>query len=65
MAAQSPMHLAFVAPDQAAVDAFYSAGMASGGRDNGKPGLRGSGWYQAFVLDPDGNNIEAVCHAPE
>ncbi len=56
----SPMHLAFVAPDAAAVDAFYDAGLAAGGQDNGPPGLRGAGWYQAFLLDPDGHNIEAA-----
>lgn len=54
-------HVAFVAPDKAAVDAFYEAALAAGGRDNGRPGPReGAGdYYGAFVLDPDGNNIEA------
>ena len=50
------------------VDAFYAAAMAAGGRDNGGPGLRPHyhpNYYAAFVLDPDGNNIEAVCHKPE
>lgn len=57
-------HLAFQARDRAAVDAFYKAGLAAGGRDNGAPGERPyhPGYYAAFVLDPDGNNIEAVHH---
>ncbi len=57
------MHVAFVARDKAAVDRFYSDAIAAGGRDNGKPGPRdGAGdYYGAFVLDPDGNNIEACC----
>ena len=61
------VHVAFAAPDRATVDAFYSAAVAAGGRDNGGPGLRPEyhpDYYGAFVLDPDGNNIEAVCHAP-
>lgn len=56
-------HVAFVAPDRAVVDAFYKAALAAGGRDNGAPGLRPEyrpGYYGAFVLDPDGNNIETV-----
>jgi len=55
-------HLAFQAKDRATVDAFYSAALAHGGRDNGAPGMRAyhPGYYAAFVLDPDGNNIEAV-----
>lgn len=55
------MHVAFVAKDKAAVDAFYKAALEAGGADNGKPGPReGAGdYYGAFVLDPDGNNIEA------
>jgi catechol 2,3-dioxygenase-like lactoylglutathione lyase family enzyme len=55
------MHVAFSAKDKAAVDAFYAAALAAGGKDNGKPGPReGAGdYYGAFVLDPDGNNIEA------
>jgi catechol 2,3-dioxygenase-like lactoylglutathione lyase family enzyme len=55
-------HLAFQAKDRATVDAFYSAALAHGGRDNGAPGVRAyhPGYYAAFVLDPDGNNIEAV-----
>lgn len=61
------IHLAFVAADHAAVDAFYAAAMAAGARDNGPPGLRAQyhpNYYGAFVLDPDGNNVEAVCHVP-
>ena len=58
------VHLAFQARDRAAVDAFYKAALAGGGRDNGGPGERPyhPGYYAAFVLDPDGNNIEAVFH---
>jgi catechol 2,3-dioxygenase-like lactoylglutathione lyase family enzyme len=57
-------HLAFQAHDQAMVDAFYKAALAHGGRDNGAPGKRNyhPDYYAAFVLDPDGNNIEAVYH---
>ena len=57
-------HLAFQAKDRATVDAFYKAALISGGEDNGKPGERPyhPGYYAAFVLDPDGNNIEAVYH---
>ncbi len=57
-------HLAFQAESRAMVEAFYKAALASGGKDNGKPGERAShpGYYAAFVLDPDGNNIEAVYH---
>lgn len=57
-------HLAFQARDRAMVDAFYRAALAHGGRDNGAPGERAyhPGYYAAFVLDPDGNNIEAVYH---
>lgn len=60
------MHLAFQAKDQAMVDAFYRAALAAGGTDNGAPGPRDyhPGYYAAFVLDPDGNNIEAVFHGP-
>jgi catechol 2,3-dioxygenase-like lactoylglutathione lyase family enzyme len=55
------MHIAFAAKNKAAVDAFYAAALAAGGKDNGKPGPRESAgdYYGAFVLDPDGNNIEA------
>ena len=61
------VHVAFAALSRAAVDAFYRAGVAAGGKDNGPPGLRPhyhANYYGAFVLDPDGHNIEAVCHAP-
>jgi catechol 2,3-dioxygenase-like lactoylglutathione lyase family enzyme len=57
-------HTAFVAPSRAHVDAFHAAALAAGGRDNGPPGLRDGyppSYYCAFVLDPDGNNMEAVC----
>jgi catechol 2,3-dioxygenase-like lactoylglutathione lyase family enzyme len=62
------MHIAFTASARAQVDAFYAAAIAAGGRDNGLPGLRPhyhAHYYGAFVIDPDGHNIEAVCHAPE
>jgi len=61
------IHVAFAATSRAEVDAFYQAAIAAGGKDNGAPGLRPhyhANYYGAFVLDPDGNNIEAVCHAP-
>ena len=61
-------HFAFRAETRAAVDAFHAAALRAGGKDNGAPGLRpnyGPSYYAAFVLDPDGFNIEAVCHAPE
>jgi len=61
-------HVAFAAGTRAEVDAFYRAAVAAGGHDNGAPGLRPHyhpNYYGAFVLDPDGINIEAVCHAPE
>jgi catechol 2,3-dioxygenase-like lactoylglutathione lyase family enzyme len=60
-----PIHVAFSAADRATVKAFHEAALAAGGRDNGRPGLRPEyhpSYYAAFVLDPDGNNIEAVCH---
>ncbi|TJY65099.1 VOC family protein [Sinimarinibacterium sp. CAU 1509] len=60
-----PVHVAFRAADHAQVDAFHQAAIAAGGRDNGAPGLRPHyhrNYYGAFVLDPDGHNIEAVCH---
>jgi catechol 2,3-dioxygenase-like lactoylglutathione lyase family enzyme len=63
-----PVHVAFAALDRATVDAFYEAAIAAGGADNGPPGLRPEyhpGYYGAFVLDPDGHNIEAVCHRSE
>jgi predicted lactoylglutathione lyase len=58
------LHLAFQAKDRAAVDAFYNAALEHGGKHNGPPGERNyhPGYYAAFVLDPDGNNIEAVFH---
>jgi catechol 2,3-dioxygenase-like lactoylglutathione lyase family enzyme len=62
------VHAAFTSPDRATVDAFHVAALAAGGRDNGGPGLRPQyhpTYYGAFVLDPDGHNIEAVCHGPE
>jgi catechol 2,3-dioxygenase-like lactoylglutathione lyase family enzyme len=62
------MHVAFEAPTRTAVDAFYKAAIAAGGRDNGAPGLRPhyhATYYGAFVFDHDGHNIEAVCHLPE
>jgi catechol 2,3-dioxygenase-like lactoylglutathione lyase family enzyme len=63
-----PTHVAFLAPDRAAVDAFHREALAAGGRDNGGPGLREHyhpTYYGAFVLDPDGNNAEAVTRRPE
>jgi catechol 2,3-dioxygenase-like lactoylglutathione lyase family enzyme len=63
--ATGSLHVAFVAADRASVDAFYAAALAAGGRDNGPPGIRAHyhpNYYGAFVLDPDGHNIEAVCH---
>jgi catechol 2,3-dioxygenase-like lactoylglutathione lyase family enzyme len=62
---QPRIHVAFRAESRAQVDAFYAAALAAGGRDNGPPGPRPhyhEGYYGAFVLDPDGHNIEAVCH---
>ena len=62
------VHVAFVSPDRATVQAFHDAAMKAGGRDNGGPGLRPhyhQSYYGAFVFDPDGNNVEAVCHKPE
>ena len=61
------LHFAFAAESRAEVDAFHKAAMAAGGRDNGLPGIRSHyhpNYYGAFVLDPDGHNIEAVCHKP-
>jgi catechol 2,3-dioxygenase-like lactoylglutathione lyase family enzyme len=66
--ASTPRHTAFVAKNRKAVDAFYQAALAIGAKDNGAPGPRPhyhEHYYGAFVLDPDGNNIEAVCHTPE
>ena len=62
-----PIHIAIAAKDRAMVDAFYRAALAAGGKSNGPPGLRPhyhASYYAAFVLDPDGHNIEAVCHTP-
>jgi catechol 2,3-dioxygenase-like lactoylglutathione lyase family enzyme len=61
----APIHIAFAAPDLGTVDRFHEAAIAAGGQDNGGPGLRPqyhSGYYAAYVLDPDGNNVEAVFH---
>ena len=66
-ALNKPVHIAILAKDRVTVDAFYKAALAAGGRDNGAPGIRAHyhpNYYGAFVLDPDGHNIEAVCHAP-
>ncbi|MET0443277.1 MAG: VOC family protein [Pseudorhodoplanes sp.] len=61
-----PLHVAIAAKDRASVDAFHKAALSAGGRNNGAPGIRAHyhpNYYGAFVLDPDGHNIEAVCHA--
>ncbi len=65
-AGRTHLHLAFQADSRAAVDAFHAAGLEAGGRDNGAPGLRRyhADYYGAFLLDPDGNNVEAVYHGP-
>ena len=66
-AVERPLHFAFAAASRAEVDAFYRAALDAGGRDNGTPGLRPqyhANYYAAFVFDPDGHTIEAVCHAP-
>ena len=66
-ALDKPLHIAIAAKDRATVDAFYQAALAAGAKDNGAPGLRPryhANYYGAFVRDPDGHNIEAVCHAP-
>jgi catechol 2,3-dioxygenase-like lactoylglutathione lyase family enzyme len=62
------LHVALVAENRGQVDAFHRAALAAGGKDNGAPGLRPkyhANYYAAFVIDPDGHNIEAVCHKPE
>ena len=62
------LHLAFVAESRQQVEAFYRAALEAGGKDNGAPGLRPhyhANYYAAFVIGPDGHNIEAVCHKPE
>lgn len=64
----SHLHVAFAAENRGQVDEFYRAAMAAGGQDNGAPGLRPhyhADYYGAFVIGPDGHNIEAVCHKPE
>jgi catechol 2,3-dioxygenase-like lactoylglutathione lyase family enzyme len=64
----TPLHVAFAAPDRATVEAFHAEALAAGGRDNGPPGLRAHyhpSYFGGFVLDPDGNNVEAVTHRPE
>ena len=64
-ASQDRQHIAFTARSRAEVDGFHAAGLAAGGKDNGAPGLRPHyhpNYYGAFVIDPDGNNMEAVCH---
>ena len=63
----TPRHVAFAASDRKAVSAFHRAAIAGGGKDNGEPGPRPvyhEHYFGAFVIDPDGNNVEAVCHAP-
>jgi catechol 2,3-dioxygenase-like lactoylglutathione lyase family enzyme len=65
---QTGSHIAFTAHDRATVDRFHAEAIAAGGRDNGRPGIRPDyhpDYYGAFILDPDGHNIEAVCHAPQ
>jgi catechol 2,3-dioxygenase-like lactoylglutathione lyase family enzyme len=62
------MHIAFTAERRADVDAFYKAALSAGGKDNGSPGLRTNyhpNYYGAFVIGPDGHNVEAVCHSAE
>ena len=64
----TPSHVALAAADRRAVQAFHAAALAAGGRDHGGPGLRAEyhpHYYGAFVLDPDGYNLEAVCHKPQ
>ena len=65
---QSGVHVAFSSPDRESVDRFHEAALAAGGTDNGAPGERPQyhpGYYGAYVLDPDGNNVEAVCHSAQ
>ena len=62
-----PLHVAFLARSRAAVEAFHAAAISAGGNDNGAPGLRpryAENYYAAFIIDPDGHNIEAVCRTP-
>jgi len=64
----APLHLAFAAATRAQVDAFYAAAIAAGAKDNGAPGIRAhyhANYYAAFVIGPDGHNVEAVCHKPD
>jgi len=64
----APLHLAFTAESHKQVQEFYAAALAAGGKDNGAPGLRAHyhpNYYGAFVIGPDGHNVEAVCHRPE
>jgi predicted lactoylglutathione lyase len=64
----APIHVAFTAPSRDAVAAFHRAALIAGGRDNGAPGLRPryhAAYYAAFVIGPDGHNVEAVCHEPD
>ena len=67
-AAKTTIHIAFAAQDRPAVEAFHAAAIKAGAIDNGSPGLRPeyhANYFGAFVIDPDGNNIEAVCHEPD
>ena len=67
-AAATPMHLAFTAETRDQVVAFHAAALQAGGKDNGAPGLRPqyhANYFGAFVIDPDGHNVEAVCHSPQ
>ena len=67
-ATPAPLHLAFTAANRQQVEAFYRAALAAGGQDHGAPGLRPqyhANYFAAFVIGPDGHNIEAVCHEPE
>ena len=66
--AGASVHVAFTSSERRAVDAFYEAALGAGGGDNGPPGIRAlyhEHYYGAYVHDPDGNNVEAVCHTPE
>jgi catechol 2,3-dioxygenase-like lactoylglutathione lyase family enzyme len=63
VAGRAPDHVAFSAPSRAAVDAFHAAGLAAGAKDNGGPGVRRGRYYCAFLIDPDGNNVEAGVYA--
>ncbi len=66
--AATAVHVAFQSPDRKTVDGFHAAALRAGGRDNGAPGIRARyhpSYYGAFAFDPDGNNVEAVCHDPE